>query len=110
MLGRSRRRLLWIDVDKGEYIGALELSFKGVFSPRSNINTKMPDGSDGHALLILITAEFAPIQLDTVSRRLRGRTPWSEPITDSEATAGRVPVLSAACFSRLTSLATSFAL
>ena len=56
---------LSIDVDKGEYIGALELSFKGVFTLKAIgiINTKMPDGSKGFALLILVTAEFTPIQL-----------------------------------------------
>ena len=56
---------LSLDHDKGEYIGALELSFKGVFTLKAIgiINTKMPDGSKGFALLILVTAEFTPIQL-----------------------------------------------
>jgi hypothetical protein len=56
---------LSLDYDKGEYIGALELSFKGVFTLKAVgiINTKMPDGSKGFALLILVTAEFTPIQL-----------------------------------------------
>lgn len=56
---------LSIDNEKGEYIGALELSFEGIFSLKAIgiINTKMPDGSKGFALLILVTAEFAPIQL-----------------------------------------------
>jgi hypothetical protein len=56
---------LSINVDKGEYIGALELSFKGVFTLKAIgiINTKMPDGSKGFALLLLVTAEFTPIQL-----------------------------------------------
>ena len=56
---------LSIDHEKGEYIGALELSFEGIFSLKAIgiINTKMPDGSKGFALLILITAEFTPIQL-----------------------------------------------
>lgn len=56
---------LYLDFDKGEYFGALELSFQGVISLKAIgiINTKMPDGSDGFALLILITAEFTPIQL-----------------------------------------------
>lgn len=56
---------LSIDTVKGEYVGALELSFKGVFALKAIgiINTKMPDGSKGFALLILVTAEFAPIQL-----------------------------------------------
>jgi hypothetical protein len=56
---------LYLDFDKGEYIGALELEFQGMFSLRAVglINTKMPDGSDGFALLIIIVAEFSPIQL-----------------------------------------------
>jgi hypothetical protein len=56
---------LSLDYDKGEYIGALELSFKGVFTLKAIgiINTKLPDGSKGFALLILVTAEFTPIQL-----------------------------------------------
>jgi hypothetical protein len=56
---------LSFDEVKGEYIGALELSFKGVFTLKAIgiINTKMPDGSKGFALLILVTAEFTPIQL-----------------------------------------------
>ncbi|MDH3614231.1 MAG: hypothetical protein OES10_13220 [Gammaproteobacteria bacterium] len=56
---------LSLDFEKGEYIGALELSFKGVFTLKAVgiINTKMPDGSKGFALLILVTAEFTPIQL-----------------------------------------------
>lgn len=56
---------LSLDYAKGEYIGALELSFKGVFTLKAIgiINTKMPDGSKGFALLILVTAEFTPIQL-----------------------------------------------
>jgi hypothetical protein len=56
---------LSLNYQKGEYIGALELSFKGVFTLKAIgiINTKMPDGSKGFALLILVTAEFTPIQL-----------------------------------------------
>jgi hypothetical protein len=56
---------LYIDVDKGEYIGALELEFQGLFSLKAValINTRMPDGSNGFALLIIIVAEFTPIQL-----------------------------------------------
>jgi hypothetical protein len=51
--------------EQGEYFGALELSFQNVIALKAVgiINTKMPDGSKGFALLILITAEFAPIQL-----------------------------------------------
>lgn len=56
---------LYLDFDKGEYFGALELSFQDVVTLKAIgiINTKMPDGSKGFALLILITAEFVPIQL-----------------------------------------------
>jgi Family of unknown function (DUF6603) len=56
---------LSLDFAKGEYFGALELTFEGIISLKAIgiINTKMPDGSDGFALLILITAEFTPIQL-----------------------------------------------
>ncbi len=56
---------LRIDTDKGEYIGALELDFQGLFSLKAIgiIDTKMPDGSNGFSLLVIITAEFTPIQL-----------------------------------------------
>ena len=56
---------LLLDHEKGEYAGALELEFKGLFSVKAIalINTKLPDGSKGFSLLIIITAEFTPIQL-----------------------------------------------
>lgn len=56
---------LSLDFEKGEYFGALELTFQGFISLKAIaiINTKMPDGRDGFALLILVTAEFTPIQL-----------------------------------------------
>jgi len=56
---------LYLDADKGEYFGALELKFKELFTLKAVgvINTKMPDGSAGFSLLIIITAEFTPIQL-----------------------------------------------
>src|SRR5260221_1219962 len=56
---------LRFDAARGEYAGALELDFMGLFSVKAIgiINTKMPDGSPGFSLLILITAEFTPIQL-----------------------------------------------
>lgn len=51
---------LFLDFDKGEYAGALELTFSEVISLKAIgiINTKMPDGSAGFSLLIIITAEF----------------------------------------------------
>ncbi|CAL1519324.1 DUF6603 domain-containing protein [Chitinophaga sp. MM2321] len=51
---------LFLDYDKGEYAGALELTFSEVISLKAIgiITTKMPDGSSGFSLLIIITAEF----------------------------------------------------
>jgi hypothetical protein len=57
---------LFIDVDKGEYAGALELVFSGFLTLKAIglITTRLPDGSPGFSLLIIITAEFGtPIQL-----------------------------------------------
>jgi hypothetical protein len=56
---------LRFDPAAGEYVGALELSFQGIIDLKAFgiINTKFPDGRKGFAFLILVTAEFAPIQL-----------------------------------------------
>ncbi len=56
---------LYLDPDKGEYFGSLELSFKGLFDLKAVgiLNTVMPDGSKGFSLLIIITAEFSAVQL-----------------------------------------------
>jgi hypothetical protein len=53
---------LYLDPDKGEYAGALELNILGVVSAKAIglISTKMPDGSNGFSLLLIITAEFTP--------------------------------------------------
>ncbi|MCH8525379.1 MAG: hypothetical protein LAT52_12590, partial [Balneolales bacterium] len=51
--------------DKGEYAGVLQLEFAKVgLNAIGILNTKMPDGSKGYSLLLIITAEFTPsIQL-----------------------------------------------
>ncbi len=51
---------LFFDFENEEYAGALELVFSGFLSLKAIglINTKMPDGSKGFSLLIIITAEF----------------------------------------------------
>ena len=56
---------LYLDTPKGEYAGTLELSFQGIVDVRAVgiLNTKLPDGQPGFSLLILISAEFTPIQL-----------------------------------------------
>ena len=56
---------LFLDYDKGEYAGGLELEFQKFISLKAIgiLNTKMPGGKEGFSLLIIITAEFTPIQL-----------------------------------------------
>jgi len=57
---------LYVDSDRGEYAGALQLEIVDLFSAAAVglITTKMPDGSSGFSLLIIITADFgAGIQL-----------------------------------------------
>lgn len=56
---------LKFDPANKEYFGALELEFRDMFSLKAFgiINTRMPDGSKNFSLLIVITAEFTPVQL-----------------------------------------------
>ena len=57
---------LYIDTDRGEYAGALQLEIADFLSVAAIglISTKMPDGSNGFSLLIILTADFGPgIQL-----------------------------------------------
>lgn len=51
---------LYLDFDRGEYAGALELVFSEWIAIKAIglINTKMPDGSKGFSLLIILTVEF----------------------------------------------------
>lgn len=56
---------LRLDPDTGEYSGALQLKFAKIcLNAIGILNTKMPDGSKGYSLLLIISAEFTPaIQL-----------------------------------------------
>ncbi|MEZ5217805.1 MAG: DUF6603 domain-containing protein [Ilumatobacteraceae bacterium] len=55
---------LYVDPVKGEYAGALELTIGPVsVKAIAILSTKLPNGADGWALLLLVYAEFAPIQL-----------------------------------------------
>jgi hypothetical protein len=57
---------LFFDFDKEEYAGVLELDLSGIVSVKAIglITTRLPDGSKGFSLLLIITAEFgSPIQL-----------------------------------------------
>ncbi|MDT0347464.1 DUF6603 domain-containing protein [Streptomyces litchfieldiae] len=51
---------LLFDPEKGEYAGALELELAGIIDVKAIglITTRMPDGSSGFSLLIVMTAEF----------------------------------------------------
>ncbi|THH35620.1 DUF6603 domain-containing protein [Neolewinella litorea] len=51
---------LYFDFENEEYAGALELVFSGFITLKAIglITTRMPDGSKGFSLLIIITAEF----------------------------------------------------
>lgn len=51
---------LFIDPERGEYAGALELALFEVVTVKAIgiITTKMPDGSDGFSLLIVMSVEF----------------------------------------------------
>jgi len=51
---------LYFDFDRQEYAGALELTFSEIVSLKAIglITTRMPDGSKGFSLLVIITAEF----------------------------------------------------
>lgn len=53
---------LFFDFEKEEYAGVLELTIAGLISAKAIglITTKMPDGSKGFSMLIIITAEFMP--------------------------------------------------
>lgn len=53
------------DPAKGEYAGIAELSIAELVTVKAIglISTKLPDGSQGFSLLLIITAEFQPIQL-----------------------------------------------
>lgn len=56
---------LSFDPDKGEYAGVAELSIADIVTVKAIglITTKMPDGSSGFSLLLILTTDFPPIQL-----------------------------------------------
>jgi hypothetical protein len=49
---------------------ALELDFQGLVTVKALgvLNTKFPDGHRGFSLVLIISAEFPPVQLDSASR------------------------------------------
>lgn len=55
---------LFIDQQRGEYAGALELKIGPIgVKAIALLSTKMPDGSEGWSLLLMIYGQFPPIQL-----------------------------------------------
>ncbi|XXF74947.1 hypothetical protein P2318_17900 [Myxococcaceae bacterium GXIMD 01537] len=56
---------LFLDPDKGEYAGVLELTLKETIAVKAVgiLNTVMPDGSKGYSLVLIVSAEFTPLQL-----------------------------------------------
>ncbi|WP_410539929.1 DUF6603 domain-containing protein [Streptomyces sp. KL2] len=55
---------LFFDRDRQEYAGVLALQLESIaLKAVGLLTTRMPDGRDGFSLLVLITAEFTPIQL-----------------------------------------------
>lgn len=56
---------LRFEKDEQRYVGFLELEFKNKINLKAIglLTTQLPNGGDGYSLLIIITAEFSPIQL-----------------------------------------------
>jgi hypothetical protein len=55
---------LFADHAKGEYAGAVALKLQALALRAVGIlTTRMPDGSDGFSLLLIVSAEFTPVQL-----------------------------------------------
>lgn len=55
---------LFFDADHEQYAGALELEFSGIALKAVGVlTTRLPGGAPGFSLLIIISAEFTPIQL-----------------------------------------------
>jgi hypothetical protein len=56
---------LSFEPDKGRYTGVLELEFQDQIAIKAIglLTTRLPSGAEGFSLLIIITAEFTPVQL-----------------------------------------------
>jgi hypothetical protein len=56
---------LSFDFEEERYVGAIELSFEDELSLKAIgiLATKLPGQDDGYSLLILITAEFQPVNI-----------------------------------------------
>lgn len=55
---------LYFDKDNGRYAGALQLDMRGIaVSAVGVLDTKLPGGQSGYSFVIIISAEFSPVQL-----------------------------------------------
>jgi hypothetical protein len=55
---------LFYDAAKEQYAGAVQLSFSGIALKAVGVlTTRLPDGSPGFSLLVIVSAEFSPVQL-----------------------------------------------
>ncbi len=56
---------IFFDPERGEYSGVLELSLKDTIQLKAVglLTTRLPDGRPGFSFLVIITAEFPPLQL-----------------------------------------------
>ena len=68
---------LIFDPDKGEYAGALELTFQGIISVRAVgiLATRMPDGGEGFSLIIIIVVGVPADPAELGFHAARGRRP-----------------------------------
>ncbi|WP_406723868.1 DUF6603 domain-containing protein [Streptomyces sp. GD-15H] len=55
---------LFFDADREQYAGALALQLRGIaLKAVGLLTTRMPGGEDGFSLLVIVSAEFTPVQL-----------------------------------------------
>lgn len=56
---------VFLDFEKGRYVGAAELTIKDKVSLKviGIITTRLPNGEKGNSVLLLVTAEFSPINI-----------------------------------------------
>src|SRR5262249_31402677 len=55
---------LFYDPDKEQYAGALQLEFSGIaLKAIGLLTTRLPGGAHGFSLLVIVSAEFPPVQI-----------------------------------------------
>jgi hypothetical protein len=55
---------LFFDPDREQYAGAMQLEFSGIALKAVGVlTTRLPGGASGYSLLVIVSAEFTPVQL-----------------------------------------------